>query len=150
MSHTYSKLAVHCIFSTKNRRGLIRASYRDRLHAYVGGVLREHGAVLVAAGGTADHMHVLLELPTTLSVADTMRLLKANTSRWLSETFPEAASFAWQTGYAAFSVSKSAVDEVTQYIGRQEEHHRVRTFDEELIEFLRRHGIEYDERYVFD
>jgi REP element-mobilizing transposase RayT len=150
MAHTFTKLAYHCIFSTKGRARLITPDIRERLYAYIGGILREHGSTSLRAGGTEDHVHLLIELAATLPVADAMRIIKANSSKWIRETFPTHGVFAWQTGYAAFTVSASAIDDVKRYIDRQLEHHRERTFEEEFIEFLRRHDLEYDERYVLD
>lgn len=149
LSHTYAKLHYHCVFSTKDRRALIKESIRERLYAYVGGILREHKSQLIAVGGTENHIHLLVDLPATLPVSDAMRLVKANSSKWIRETFATHQSFAWQTGYAAFSVSSSAVPDVTRYIQRQAEHHRTATFEEEFVEFLRRHQVEYDERYLW-
>jgi putative transposase len=150
LSHTYTKLLFHCIFSTKGRRAFINKDISERLYAYIGGILREHGARLAEAGGTEDHVHLLIEPPATLPVADVMRLVKANSSKWMRESYPTHASFGWQTGYAAFTVSVSAVDDVISYIQQQAEHHRTRTFTEEFVEFLRRNKIEYDERYALD
>jgi len=150
LSHTYTRLSFHCIFSTKERRAFITDDIRERLYAYIAGILREHGARVVVAGGTEDHVHLLAELPPTLPVADAMRLVKANSSKWVRESYPTHSSFGWQTGYAAFSVSTSAVDDVVHYIQQQAKHHRTRTFAEEFVEFLRRHKIEYDKRYVWD
>lgn len=148
MSSTYTKLLYHCIFSTKNRRAIITKEIRERLYPYIGGILSEHRARLVAGGGTEDHVHLLLELPATLAVADAMRVVKANSSKWVRETFPTAVPFAWQTGYAAFTVSESSADTVVRYIERQVEHHQGRGCSEELIGLLRRHRIDYEERYV--
>jgi putative transposase len=150
MAHTFTKLVYHCIFSTKGRARLITPDIRKRLYAYIGGILREHGSTSLRAGGTEDHVHLLIELSATMQIAEAMRLVKANSSKWIRETFPIHAGFAWQTGYAAFSVSMSAVDDVARYLDGQEQHHRSRTFEQEFIEFLRRHNLEYDERYVFD
>lgn len=148
MAHTYAKLLYHCIFSTKDRRRCIDPSIRDRLYGYIGGVLRQRGGRLIKAGGMYDHIHLLIELRSAVSIADAMRLVKANSSKWIHETFAEVARFDWQTGYAAFTVSSSAVENVVRYIDCQEEHHRTRTFADELAEFLNRHKIEYDERHV--
>ena len=148
MAHTYAKHLYHCIFSTKDRRGCIDPPIRERLYGYIGGILRQRGGRLVKTGGTCDHVHLLIELGSAISIADAMRLVKANSSKWMHQNFPENARFDWQTGYAAFTVSSSAVDNVVRYIERQEEHHRTTTFADELAEFLNRHKIEYDEHYV--
>ena len=150
MAHSHSKLIYHCIFSTKERRPLLCESVLPRLCDYLGGVLRNHDGHLLSAGGTGDHVHLLLELNASTPIAEAMRVVKPVSSKWIHEVFPESRSFGWQTGYAAFSVSISGVEEVTRYTLNQKEHHRNRTFDEEYLAFLRRHGVTYDERFVLD
>jgi len=150
MSHTFSKLFYHCIFSTKGRRNLIAMDIRERLYAYIGGIIREHDGRPIQAGGTANHVHLVLELPTATPISEAMRLIKANVSKWVHETFPTQAAFGWQTGYAAFTVSASSLDTVVRYVATQEHHHRSKTFDEEYVEFLARHELEYDGRYLWD
>jgi len=140
---------MHLVFSTKERKKLIPPAWRERLWAYIGGIARENKMKALAVGGTDDHMHVLASLPSTMSVAKAVQLLKGGSSKWLHETFPEGKEFAWQEGYGAFSIGISAVDDTIAYIERQEEHHRKRTFEEEFVAFLDRHGIEYDRRFVF-
>lgn len=150
MSHTYAKLLYHCIFSTKARLPQIEDRMRDRLCAYIGGILEHRGGRLIKAGGGENHIHLLAELDATVSVSDVMRDVKANSSKWIHETFPAAASFRWQTGYAAFTVSASAASDVIRYLEHQDEHHRTRTFEQEFVEFLQRHDIEFDKRYMLD
>lgn len=123
---------------------------KDRLYSYIRGILNEHDAMLIAIGGTTDHLHLLIELPAPLPLSDSMRFVKTNSSKWIHETFPQHNSFGWQSGYAAFSVSCSAVEEVCRYIDHQEEHHRSKTFEEEIVDFLQRHKIKYDDRYLWD
>jgi REP element-mobilizing transposase RayT len=143
-------LYVHLIFSTKNREPFLVPDLAPRLYGYIGGILRETGSVLVEAGGMPDHVHLLVSLGRQASVADTVRKVKANSSRWVHETFPDRAAFAWQNGYGAFTVSHSNVESVREYLRGQAEHHKKRTFHDEYREFLRRHAIEWDERYVWD
>lgn len=150
MSHTYTRLLIHCVFSTKDRRAAINESVRDRLYAYIDGIVRERDARLHAIGGTEDHVHLLVELPAVLAVADALRLVKANSSKWLRATVPTHSSFGWQTGYGAFSVSASMREDVVRYIKGQDEHHRERGFKEEFLALLARCGVEYDERYLWD
>ena len=150
MPQSYAALYCHIIFSTKNREPLIPGELQSRLYAYMGGVLRKEGDVLLAAGGMPDHVHLLASLTRQASVAEVVRVVKANSSGWIHETFPPMSNFAWQNGYGAFSVSASAVPAVKRYLAEQEEHHRTRTFQEEFVEFLRRHGIDYDERYLWE
>ncbi len=150
MAHTFSDLLSHVIFSTKGRADSIDDELRPRLHSYIGGIIRELGGTAIAVCGTADHVHILLCLPPSVSIADAMRVVKTNSSRWVHETSPNLRSFAWQTGYGAFSVSESNRQTVLDYIANQEEHHRRTSFQEEYLAFLQRHRIDYDERFVFD
>ena len=148
MSHTYSNLLSHVVFSTKDRQPLIDPELKPRLLGYLTGIGRENGSKIVSMNAMADHLHLLWELPPTLSLSDATRVLKTNSSRWVHETWKSRQSFAWQTGYGAFSVSRSNVSAVANYIETQDEHHRKQTFEEEFIELLVRHGIDYDPRYV--
>ncbi|MGD8451679.1 MAG: IS200/IS605 family transposase [Phycisphaerae bacterium] len=149
MPHSYSHCLFHCVWSTRRRKNLIPSAVQDRLWAYVGGAARTNDFVTLAVGGTGDHMHALLALPATMPVAKAVQLLKAGSSKWLHDTFAEMRDFAWQEGYAAFTIGVSQVEETTRYIARQTEHHATRGFDEEYVAFLERHGIAYDKRYVF-
>ena len=148
MPHTFTSLLAHIIFSTKERAPLIDAELRPQLHAYLGGIIRELNGTPLVINGVADHVHLLVALPPTISTSDAMRVLKTNSSRWIHET--RRKPFGWQTGYGAFSVSKSNVIAVSQYIARQEEHHRKVSFKEEFLSFLKRHGLEFDERYIWE
>jgi len=149
MAHSYVSSHLHYIFSTKQRRKLITPDLRDRLWPYMGGIAREHRMKALSVGGTDDHVHVLLSLPSTLSVAKAVQVIKGGSSKWISEQFPLLRDFEWQEGYGAFGVSISQIARTMDYIAGQEEHHRTRTFEEEFIRFLERHGIEYDAKYVF-
>ncbi|MGC9454243.1 MAG: IS200/IS605 family transposase [Phycisphaerae bacterium] len=145
---SYTNLIYHVVFSTKQRRPILTADVRERVFEYLGGIIRKLDAKLLRAGGADDHVHLALSGPATLAVAELVRKIKANTSRWVHLKLPEQHDFAWQDGYAAFSVSLSALDRVLDYIANQQEHHRRMTFEEELKALLDKHGIEYDERYV--
>ena len=149
MSHTYTNLLVHVIFSTKNRESLIKAQLRPDLHAYIGGIVRELKGTAIIVGGTENHIHMLARLPSTSSIADVVRIVKANTSKWLHEKWPEEWRFGWQTGYAALTVSESNSDAVRTYIAEQENHHKKISFEDEFIAFLRKNAIPYDPRYVW-
>ncbi len=149
MPHSYSHIAVHTIFSTKDRLPTITADIASDLHAYIGGIVRELGGVALIVNGMPDHVHALVRLPANLSVSDGMRVVKANSPRWMHQKWPAKRKFAWQTGFAAFSVSASNLDSVRRYIEGQEQHHRRLSFQDELIGFLRKHGIAYDERYLW-
>lgn len=150
MAHTFANLLTHVIFSTKDRRPLIAADLKARLHPYLGGIIGEVNGIPIEIGGPADHVHLLIALPAPVAVSDAMRILKTNSSRWVHETWPDQADFAWQTGFGAFSVSQSAVNAVREYIAGQEKHHRRVSFQEEFIAFLNRHNISYDPRYIWE
>lgn len=148
MSHTYTKLLTHVIFSTKSRDKLIDAKVQPQLHEYLGGIVRDLGGSALIVGGVEDHVHLLLILPPRLALSDAMREIKAGSSRWIKEE--HEPKFAWQTGFAAFSVSQTRVAETMKYIADQAEHHRIRSFQEELLEFLKGYEVEYDEKYLWD
>jgi REP element-mobilizing transposase RayT len=149
MAATLVQLYVHFIFSTKEREPLLPACFDEELYAYVGGVIKTEGGIPIAVNGTADHIHILATLPKTVSVADYVRTIKANSSRWLKTKEGISNAFAWQNGYGAFSVSESMKDRVVNYIANQKEHHRNVSFQEEFLQFLKRHNVPYDERYVW-
>lgn len=148
MPSTHLSLHYHIVFSTKDRRALIAPAWRERLHALVGGIVRDLGGIPEAVGGVADHVHLLSGLKATHCLADVVREIKAGSSRWVHEEIGERA-FAWQEGYGAFTVGSPQCADVRAYIARQEEHHRTRTFQEEYLEFLQRAGVEFDERYLW-
>ena len=148
MAHTYASCLVHYVFSTKGRRKTISLELRRRLWPYLGGIAAQNGMKALAVGGADDHVHVLLSVSTTHSVAKAIQLIKGGSSKWIHDTFPSHSTFAWQEGYGAFSVAISGVDETVCYIQSQEEHHRTTTFEQEFLAFLRRHGLGFDERYV--
>ena len=150
MPQSFTSLHVHVVFSTKNRAPLITPDLQPRLYEYLGGILRSQGCRLLAAGGTPDHVHLLVSLSKQMSVSEAVRLIKSNASKWVHETFPERRDFAWQAGYGAFTVSFSNLERVKHYLAHQAEHHRTRTFQEEFVALLRRHRIEFDERYLWD
>ena len=149
MAHSFTHLLSHVVFSTKNRVPCLDGELRNRLFPYMSGIIHELGGGVSTINGTNDHVHLLLRLPAAEPLADVMRVLKTNSSRWVHVTWATRRSFAWQTGYGAFSVSQSIADEIVRYIQNQEEHHRSMTFQEELIALLKRPGIEYDERYMW-
>src|SRR4051794_15610568 len=149
MSHSYLGVFVHYVFSTKHRQPWIDPSLEERLWPYVGGIARSNNMKALAIGGVSDHLHGLISLPSTISVADGVRLLKAGSSKWIHDEFSAYAEFNWQDGYGAFSVSPSEIDSVIAYIKNQKEHHRRKSFKEEFLEFLDKSRVEYDPRYVF-
>ena len=150
MATTFTNLLAHVVFSTKHRQPLIEATWQDELYGYIGGIIRNRGGILLAAGGMPDHVHLLLKWPADTALAALIRDVKAVSSGWRHENGD--ADFGWQTGYGGFSVSESAVPDVTEYIRRQEEHHRkpTFTFKEEFVRLLESHGISYDPKYLWD
>ncbi len=146
MSHTFTKNRQHIVFSTAQRLKLIDVALRPKLWAYIGGICRNHGIFVRTIGGVEDHVHILIELPPTWAVAKAVRTMKSNSSKWLNET---GNKFAWQKGYAAFSVSASNIKAVENYINNQEAHHRKISYEDELTALLEKHGIAFDRKFVF-
>ncbi len=148
MPSTHTNLHYHLVFSTKDRAPLIGQDWRDKLHAYLGGIVRNLNGVALAVGGTEDHAHLLVGLKPTHRLADALRDIKQGSSEWVHKELCRR-SFAWQPGYGAYTVSPSNVERVRHYVLHQDEHHRHKTFQEEYVEMLRTGGIEYDERFLW-
>ena len=149
MPHSHVINLMHCTFSTKERLPFIDSELEARLWPYMGGIARDNNMKALAIGGTNDHVHALLSLPATMTFAKAVQLIKGGSSKWIHDTFAKYKKFAWQEGYGAFSVSASQARRTIAYINNQKEHHRKRSFEEEFIELLDKHGVEYDRRYVF-
>jgi putative transposase len=147
VSHTSGNILLHLIFSTQGRRPLIKREFRPDLFAYLGGIVREMQATALIINGTADHVHMLLRIRPAQSAAEIVRVVKANSSKWVRAKW--SSDFAWQTGYGVFSVSESNVPAVKKYIAEQEEHHKKHSFQEEFLTFLKKNHVEYDERYIW-
>jgi REP element-mobilizing transposase RayT len=148
MASTHLSLHYHLVFSTKNREPWLSPTSRSRVHEYIGGTVRGLGGIAHAVGGTADHVHVFAGLRATHCLADVMREVKSESSAWIHNELG-LAGFAWQEGYGGFTVSASSLEKVRAYVLRQEEHHRVATFQEEYVAMLQRGLVEYDERYLW-
>ncbi len=148
MPSTHTSLHYHVVFSTRERVPCIGPDIRERLHAYLGGVIRGMGGTPLEVGGIADHVHLVIGLKPTHVLSDVMRVLKGDSSKWVHMELG-VRDFAWQDGYGAFTVSKSAVDAARMYVRNQEEHHRKRTFQEEYLELLEKMEIAYDARYLW-
>ncbi len=142
--HAFTSCHLHFVFVTKGRRPFLKPPIQDRIWPYLGGIARANKMIALAIGGVEDHVHMLVGLSATLSVAKAVQLLKGNSSKWIHETFPELREFEWQEGYGAFSVSVSGRDDTIAYIGRQAEHHRRTTFKEEFAVFLKKHAMAYE------
>ena len=150
MGDTYTNLIYHIIFSTKARLPLITSNLQEELYKYIGGIIRGENGILIAIGGVPDHIHIAAKFRANISVSDMLRRIKANSSKWANERLQNEAKFQWQNGFSAFTVSESQLDGVVGYIENQQEHHRKKTFQEEVVEFLDRQKILYNEKYLWD
>jgi REP element-mobilizing transposase RayT len=144
MGHTFTNHLFHIVFSTKERQRFLQAQAKDRIMEYTGGIVRSKGGVLLDINGTDDHVHMLVKLAANTHLPKFVGDVKANSSRWISQAFQELRSFAWQPGYSSFTVSESLWRSVAGYIQKQEDHHRKRSFEEELRQLLRKHNIDFD------
>ena len=150
MGHTFSRILLHVIFSTKARRNSLYREMRSDLLGYLHGIARNEGVQILAANAVEDHVHLLLVVKPVHAPSDLVRKIKTNSSRWIHDTFADLADFAWQSGFGVFSVSESATDDVAVYIREQERHHRRLPFAEELRLFLEKHGVDYDPEHYLD
>jgi putative transposase len=150
MPQSLSFLLIHIVFSTKDRTPFLSPEIRPDLHAYLATVTRNAGCECFRAGGVADHVHLAIRLSRTTTVAHLVEELKTSSSKWLKTQSSALAHFAWQNGYGAFSVGPADLESLRKYIDTQEEHHRTHTFQEEYRAFLKRYGVEFDERYIWD
>ncbi len=146
---SYISNLIHFVWGTKDRQPTIGESWQERLYAYCGGILKNKKSKLLAIGGMPDHIHIYASLPSTVTLAEIANALKSNSSRWIHENVDAQHRFAWQEGYGAFSVSKSMEQTVINYIANQAEHHRRQEFQFEFVKLLEKHGIAYDERYLW-
>ena len=147
MSHTFTKHHFHIVFSTQKSQKLIAKAIRPQLWSYMAGICRNTGVLALAIGGIEDHVHLLVELKPDMTVAKAVNLLKSNSSSWMKQ---QENKFSWQEGYASFSVSASNIPAVKRYVLNQESHHRKMTYEDELLTLLRKHGIEFDPKEIFD
>ena len=150
MPQSLSLVIIHVIFSTKERRPIIDAATRPKLHAYLATVARNAECEAYRVGGVADHVHLAVRLSRTVTIAKLVEELKTSSSKWLKTQTPDLAAFSWQRGYGCFSVGPSDLDSLRAYIDDQEKHHEKRTFQDELRMFLKKYGVEYDEAYAWD
>ena len=148
MTQSFTQNLQHIIFSTKGWDNWINTLWSKDLYSYIGGILRRIDCKLIAAGGISDHIHLLASINKNLTIPEVIRKIKSCSTGWVRKKIRNKGAFAWQNGYAAFSVGKSQVEQVTHYINNQRNHHRKINFEEELKLFLKKHGIPYDERYL--
>ena len=146
---SFTRLTYHLVFATKYRKRTIKEDIQERLYEYIGGTLRAQKGHLIEIGGVEDHIHILAGLSPSLAVSNVIRDVKAASSKWMKEEV-HVNSFEWQKGFGAFTVSYDRVEAIRQYIRNQEEHHTTKTFQEEYIDFLERHGIEFQLEYLFE
>jgi putative transposase len=149
MSNTYTQIHIQFVFAVKYRNGLIHSSFKQELYQYISGIIKANNHKLLAINGMSDHLHILVGMRPSQSVSDLIQNIKSNSSRWINEKKFLKVKFEWQEGYGAFSYSKSHVQNVIRYIQNQEEKHKVKSFNEEYLDFLNAFEIDYDERYVF-
>jgi REP element-mobilizing transposase RayT len=150
MPQSFARIVIHLIFSTKGRQSLLKEHVHVSLHSYMATVLKNFNCPPILINSVEDHAHLLIEMARTVSVSAVVEEVKTTSSRWIKTQGPEFAKFAWQSGYGAFSVSESGVDAVRDYIANQREHHRRYSFQEEYRAFMKKHGIEFDEKYGWD
>ena len=146
---SYACLTYHIVFATKYRKPTIKDDIQERLYEYIGGILRSNKGHMIEIGGVEDHVHILAGLSPAIAVSDVIRDVKANSSKWMSEEL-QTPNFLWQKGFGAFTVSYDRIEAARNYIRNQKEHHRSKTFQEEYIEFLERHNIEFRLEYLFE
>jgi putative transposase len=149
MAQSLSKLYVHLIFHTKYSRNSVRKEDKNELYAYMGSIIKDNGSIPILINGTSDHVHILCVMSKNIALAKLTEEIKRHSSRWIKTRGPVYSNFAWQGGYAGFSVSESVTARTKKYIANQEEHHKKKTFQDELIDFLKEYGIDYDERYLW-
>ena len=149
MADTCYSINIHYVFSTKDRAPHITGDLRDRLPQFVGGSLRKQGAKPICIGGTSDHVHVLVSLPATMSIGKAVQLAKGSSLKWIRDTFADRGAFSWQEGYGAFSVGVSQIPATIAYIRNQAKHHLRQTFEEEYVAILKKHEIDFDQRYLW-
>jgi len=150
MAHTFNNVLIHLVFSTRDRRPFLRdEAIRNEMHNYLGGTSSALGCPIIRVGGVEDHVHLLSYLSKTISISDRVREIKKNSSGWAKNKYDSLHDFQWQMGYGVFSVSQSMSSVVEEYIRNQEKHHQTRTFQEEFRSLLEKHGIQWDEKYVW-
>jgi putative transposase len=150
MLQSLSKVIVHIVFSTKDRVAWLDRDVRPRIHTHIATICRDLNAEALRVRGVANHLHIIMTLPRALSQSEMIETVKKTSSKWIKGLDSKYRQFHWQRGYGAFSVSPSQLHSVLEYVRNQEEHHRTRSFQEEYREFLRKYGVEFDERYMWD
>jgi putative transposase len=150
MANTYTQLNMHVVFSVKGRENMLPSKIRPEIFKYISGILTNHNQYPLAVNGYKDHVHVFFEMQPTISLSDIVRIVKSNSSKWINENKMIQGKFSWQEGYGGFSYSRSQRNNVIQYIMKQEDHHKKKTFREEYLELLKAFEIDFNEQYVFE
>jgi putative transposase len=150
MADTYSQIYIHIVFAVKGRESLISSKWKEELYKYITGIITNNGHKLIAINGMPDHIHILIGLKPTAALSDVVRDIKANSSKFINEKRWVMGRFEWQAGFGAFSYSHSQIKNVATYIENQEQHHKVKTFREEYLDFLRLYEIEFKNEFIFD
>lgn len=150
MAHTYTKLHVHIVFSVRKSECCIPVDLREDLHRYITGIVQNQGHKMLAINSMPDHIHIFLGLRPDVALSDVVRDIKSNSSRWIHDQHSRVRRFEWQRGYGAFSYAHSQIDAVVKYIRNQQMHHQRVSFREEYLAFLKKFGVSYDVRYVFE
>jgi REP element-mobilizing transposase RayT len=150
MANSFTNLQYHLVFSTKHRKDIIQDRFRENIYSYLGGIIRAEKGKIITIGGTKNHVHILTRFAKSATVSNMLQQIKGSSSKWVNEQNFLPYRFRWQSGYGAFTVSESMVDILSRYIENQEVHHKKMTFKEEFIKLLKKHGIEYDEKYLWD
>ena len=150
MAQTLVKIYIHVVFSTKKRENLILPQIEKELFAYIGGILRKYDSILLAANGTANHIHLLVSQSKNVSLSDLLRELKKSSSLWIKTKGAKFGNFQWQAGFGAFSIGHSQIETVKSYIEKQKEHHKIEIFEDEYRKFLQKYEIDFDDRYFLD
>ena len=150
MANTFSQIYIQTVFAVSNRLSLIKPEFKEDLHKYITGIIRNQGQKLICINGMADHLHILIGLKPSMALADLVRDIKAESSTYVNKNRWVRGRFSWQEGYGAFSYGHSQLDTIIRYIQNQEKHHRRRTFKEEYLEWLKKYEIPFEEKYVFE
>jgi putative transposase len=150
MANTYTQIYIHVVFSVKFRQYLIQKEWSDELHKYICGIVNGKDQKVFAIGGMPDHIHILINLKPNINISDLVRDIKANSTKWINDKGIVKGKFQWQAGFGAFSISKSQLDIIINYINNQEKHHQKKKFKEEYMDLLQEYEIEFDEKYLFE
>ncbi|NGP77911.1 IS200/IS605 family transposase [Balneolaceae bacterium YR4-1] len=149
MANTYTQIHIQAVFAVQNRKSLIKDPWKEELYRYITGIVQNHSHKVLQINGMPDHIHILIGMRPAQSISDLIKIVKQDSSKWINKKGYSGHKFSWQSGYGAFSYSKSQLPRVIKYIQKQEKHHRKLSFQEEYLNLLNSHGIKYDERYVF-